>query len=106
VTNVTTGRSAGISSVVYGGSTGLYTVQLVDGAPGNFLGGSCGVRSTAAGTMRGFSAQFDGTNGVETSGTISIAVYNTSNALNSPTAGTGEYVYGFAMFSKNPLTTS
>ena len=106
VTNVTTGRTCGIASIVYGGSTGLYTVQLVDGAPGNFLGGYCAVRSTAAGNMRGFSAEFDGTNGVETAGTISVAVYNTSNVLNSPTAAAGEYVYGWALFSRNPLTTN
>lgn len=104
--SVTNGRGSNIGTIKYGAATGLYTVTLVDLAPGNFLGGACAVRSTAAGNMRGFSAEFDGTNGNETAGVVSVAIYNTSNALANVTAGTGEVVYGFLLFSKNPLTTN
>lgn len=104
--SVTNGRGSNIGSIKYGAATGLYTLTLVDTTPGNFLGGNCAVRSTAAGNMRGFSAEFDGTNGNETAGVVSIAIYNTSNALANVTAGTGEAVYGFLLFSKNPTTTN
>jgi hypothetical protein len=105
-TTVTSGRSSGIASITYNKATALYSLQLVDTAPGNLIGFYNGSQTAVGGNLLGYRLEVDYTNSTPTTGLIVVRLVNGSGSATATAASTGELMYGLLLFSKNPLTTN